>query len=72
MTVTSCISEICIDCEPCGGDFNGDFKVDGADMSILMVAWGDCEGCAADLNGDGMVDIRDLALLTAAWGRCWY
>ena len=72
MTVTSCISEICIDCEACGGDFNGDFKVDGADMSILMVAWGDCEGCAADLNGDGMVDIQDLGLLTAAWGRCWY
>ena len=70
-TDTSCISEICIDCEACGGDFNGDFEVDGADLSILMVAWGECERCSADLNGNGTVDIEDLGLLMAAWGRCW-
>ena len=69
-TDTSCISEICIDCEACGGDFNGDFEVDGADLSILMVAWGECERCSADLNGNGTVDIEDLGLLMAAWGRC--
>ena len=70
MTVTSCISRICLDCDPCGADFNGDFKVDGADLSILMAAWGDCEGCPADLNGDGMVDMEDLSLLQASWGIC--
>ena len=69
-TVETCISEICIDCEACGGDFNGDFEVDGADLSILMVAWGECERCSADLNGNGTVDIEDLGLLMAAWDSC--
>ena len=69
-TAETCVSEICIDCESCGGDFNGDFEVDGADLSILMVAWGECERCSADLNGNGTVDIGDLGLLMAAWGRC--
>ncbi|MCP4836666.1 MAG: hypothetical protein GY895_18095, partial [Phycisphaera sp.] len=69
-TAETCVSEICIDCESCGGDFNGDFEVDGADLSILMVAWGECERCSADLNGNGTVDIEDLGLLMAAWGSC--
>jgi len=52
-------------------DLNGDGVVDGADLGILLAAWGDCpaEGdCPADLNGDGVVDGEDLGALLSAWG----
>lgn len=47
-------------------DLNGDGVVDGADLGILLSAWGQ-EG-PGDLNGDGTVDGADLGLLLAAWG----
>ncbi|HMN96829.1 MAG TPA: GC-type dockerin domain-anchored protein [Phycisphaerales bacterium] len=49
------------------GDLNGDGIVDGADLGLLLSAWGS-ENFAADLNGDGVVDGADLGLLLAAWG----
>ena len=49
------------------GDLNGDGIVDGADMGLLLSAWGTCRGCSADLNGDGMVDGADMGLLLAYW-----
>lgn len=53
-----------------GVDLDLDGTVDGADLGILLGAWGDCppEGfCPADFNGDGVVDGADLGLLLAEW-----
>lgn len=60
---------------PCGvscpGDLNGDGTVDGADLGLLLAAWGTTGGCpSADLNEDGTVDGADLGLQLAAWGVC--
>jgi len=57
---------------PCllAGDLNGDGVVDGADLGLLLTAWGACPsigGCLADLNGDCIVDGADLGLLLGAW-----
>ena len=49
------------------GDLNGDGVVNGADLTLLLAAWGACSGCPADLNDDGQVDANDLANLLAAW-----
>lgn len=48
-------------------DLNADGRVDGADLGILLGAWGACAGCAADLNADGRVDGADLGMLLGAW-----
>ncbi|MCA9285673.1 MAG: hypothetical protein KDA22_10680 [Phycisphaerales bacterium] len=48
------------------GDLNGDGAVDGADLGLLLAAWGS-KGGDADLDGNGMVDGADLGLLLAAW-----
>jgi hypothetical protein len=29
-------------CAGCGSDLNGDSKVDGADLGLLLGAWGPC------------------------------
>ena len=57
-----------IDCStpPLPGDLNGDGLVDGADLGILLGAWGQSGG-AADLNDDGTVDGADLGLLLSNW-----
>ncbi|MCA9283966.1 MAG: hypothetical protein KDA22_02035, partial [Phycisphaerales bacterium] len=49
-------------------DLDGNGTVDGADLGILLAAWGPCAGCPADLNGDGVVDGADLGVMLAAWG----
>ena len=49
------------------GDFNGDGKVDGADLGLLLAVWGPCDGCPEDMNGDGMVDGGDIGLMLANW-----
>ena len=50
-------------------DLNGDGEVDGADLALVLAAWGQpCLGCAADVNGDGEVNGADLALILAGWG----
>jgi len=51
-------------------DLDGSGAVNGADLSILLAAWGTCGdgmSCPADLDGDGTVNGADLALLLAAW-----
>lgn len=50
------------------GDINGDGIVNGADLGILLVAWGVPHQPGADLNQDGSVDAADLGILLAAWG----
>ena len=57
--------------EGCGGpgvpgDLNGDGVVNGADLSILLAAWGS-DDPVADLDGNGVVDGADLALLLGDW-----
>jgi hypothetical protein len=48
------------------GDLNGDGVVSGADLGILLGAWG--TSGPGDLNGDGLVAGSDLGLLLGAWG----
>lgn len=55
---------------PVIGDVNGDGKVDGADLGLLLAAWGVCGPCwlcPADLNEDCQVDGADLGTLLSAW-----
>jgi len=55
----------------CQGDLNADGLVDGADLGLLLLAWGPCDGpCPGNFNGDIMVDGADLGLLLLAWGPC--
>lgn len=54
--------------QACFGDLDGDNAVGGADLGMLLSAWGD--STSADLNDDGVVDGADLGLLLAAWGAC--
>lgn len=54
---------------PCPADLNGDGLVDGADLGLMLAAWGTADE-VADLNANGLVDGADLGLLLAAWGAC--
>jgi hypothetical protein len=58
----------------CLGDLNDDGAVNGADLGLLLGAWGACPGgtpgCLGDLNVDGVVNGADLGLLLGAWGPC--
>jgi hypothetical protein len=51
-------------CEP--ADLNCDGSVTGADLGLLLGAWG--QAGPGDLNADGTVDGADLGALLAAWG----
>ncbi len=53
----------------CPSDLDGDGTVGGADLGILLSAWGTADP-AADLNGDGTVGGGDLGLMLGAWGPC--
>ena len=48
------------------GDLDLDGDVDGADLAILLGAWGTAGG-PADLDGSGVVDGADLAALLGGW-----
>jgi len=58
----------------CLGDLNLDGVVNGADLGLMLGAWGACPGgtpgCLGDLNLDGVVNGADLGLLLGAWGAC--
>jgi hypothetical protein len=51
----------------CPADLNQDNVVNGADLGILLGAWGTAAG---DLNGDGTTNGADLGLMLGAWGAC--
>jgi hypothetical protein len=55
---------------PCPSDLDGDGAVGGADLAILLGAWGILGTHPADLNLDELVDGADLAILLGAWGPC--
>ncbi|MGA0173485.1 MAG: GC-type dockerin domain-anchored protein, partial [Phycisphaerales bacterium] len=48
------------------GDLNVDGVVNGADLSILLSAWGTADP-VADINGDGVVNGADLSTLLSNW-----
>ena len=48
------------------GDLNHDDRVNGADLGLLMAAWGS-NSSAADLNFDGHVNGADQGMLLANW-----
>jgi len=54
---------------PTSPDFNGDGAVDGADLALVLGAWGECPVgcCAEDSNGDGIIDGADLATVLGGW-----
>ena len=55
----------------CTGDLTADGIVNGADLGVMLSAWGNCTGgCAADLNRDGVVNGADLGVLLSGWGAC--
>jgi hypothetical protein len=57
-------------CE-CIADLNNDGVVQGADLGLMLAAWGSAPtGTTADVNRDGAVDGNDLGLMLAGWGAC--
>jgi formylglycine-generating enzyme required for sulfatase activity len=65
------IPDVCqAPCVP--SDLNNDRSVDGADLGMLLSAWGPAgpEPTRADINGNGIVDGADLGVLLANWGAC--
>ena len=53
-------------CERAVGDADLDGDVDGADLALVLGAWGTGPS-VFDLNGDGLVDGADLARVLANW-----
>lgn len=53
----------------CPADATGNGVVDGADLAVVLGAWG-TSSPAADLNGDGLVDGADIAIVLGNWGVC--
>ncbi len=59
----------------CPSDLNDDGVVNGADLGILLGAWGpinSTSGCdrSADVDGNDVVDGADLGILLGSWGEC--
>ena len=54
--------------QTCAEDLNGDGRIDGADLGVLLLQWN--QGGTADLNHDGTVDGADLGMMLLAWGPC--
>ncbi len=48
------------------GDVNKDGFVNGADLGLLLGAWGTAD-CDADINFDGVIDGSDLGLILGNW-----
>ena len=53
---------------PCPADLDNDGAVTGADLGLLLGAWG--TSGPGDLDGDGVVTGADLGQLLGAWGPC--
>lgn len=49
------------------GDFNGDCRVDAADLVLFTRQWLTASNASADLNRDGIVNGVDWALLSSQW-----
>ena len=64
-TFTPIESNPCPDCP----DLTGDCLVDGADLAVILAAWGS-DDAASDFDGSGTVDGVDLATVLGGWGVC--
>jgi glucose/arabinose dehydrogenase len=54
---------------PAPGDLNGDGRVDGADLGLLLAGWGTCgTPCPGDLDANGVVNGADIGILLGSWG----
>jgi predicted small metal-binding protein len=55
----------------CLADLTGDGEVNGADLGVVLSAWG-APGAlgVGDVNHDGGVDASDLSVLLGNWGSC--
>jgi len=53
------------------GDVNGDGKIDGLDLSIVLTNWNKTGQTHAqgDLNGDGKIDGLDLSMILTNWSK---
>lgn len=70
---SNCANNSCSACDPaCTGDLNHDNYVDGADLGLLLGAWGTTGSGqpGSDTNGDAVVDGADLGALLVGWGAC--
>ena len=58
--------------EACSADLNIDGFVNGADLAVLLAAWGMNAIAAgrADVSGNGLVGGEDIAAMLAQWGSC--
>lgn len=52
----------------CPADLDGDDKVGGSDVGVMLSQWGGPG--TGDLDGDGIVSGGDFGLLLSAWGDC--
>lgn len=57
---------------PCPADLSEDGQVDGADLAIVLGAWGTFgePGIVGDVDGDGTVTGTDIAVVLGNWGAC--
>lgn len=64
--------EASVPCDRCLGDVTGDGMVNGADLGLLLSAWGTggTQQSGTDCNLDGIVDGADLGIVLTAWGPC--
>jgi formylglycine-generating enzyme required for sulfatase activity len=56
----------------CPGDITGNGVVDGADLSVVLSAWGSdgSDEPGSDINADDLVNGADLAFVIVAFGPC--
>jgi len=55
----------------CLADMTFDGVVNGADLGVLLSAWGSVtDSGAGDVNRDGFIDSADLGMLLSSWGAC--
>ena len=53
---------------PPAGDLDGNGRIDGADLTILLGEWGASDGrSGSDLDLDGVVDGADLTIMLGNW-----
>jgi formylglycine-generating enzyme required for sulfatase activity len=56
----------------CPGDITGNGMVNGADLGLVLAAWGSdgSDEPGSDINADGLVNGADLAFVIGAFGPC--
>jgi formylglycine-generating enzyme required for sulfatase activity len=56
----------------CPGDISGNGMVNGADLGLVLAAWGTdgSDEPGSDINADGLVNGADLAFVIGAFGPC--